>query len=166
MQHTATLKHLRIAPRKVRTVANLIKGLSVNEAEAQLLMQSRRASGPILKLLRSAVAGAKENDLNAEKLTVQNVRVDQGPMLRRYRMRARGAASLIQKKSCHVKLILIEDPTLDSARFTIVKPEKEKESPKEEKARHKERTTWDEKASSQAMRKKGFLRKIFNRKSI
>ena len=60
-QYTAKLSFLRMAPRKVRSVGDLIKGLPVNEAEAQLLVQTRRPSKTLLKLLRSAVANAKNN---------------------------------------------------------------------------------------------------------
>ena len=61
VEQKAHLSYLRIAPRKTRSVANLIKGLSVNEAEAQLLVERRRPAKPLLKLLRSAVANAKNN---------------------------------------------------------------------------------------------------------
>ena len=77
---TAKLNYLKIAPRKTRLVANVLKGLSVNEAEAQLLMSPKRASGPLIKLLRSAIANAKNRQLNPERLFIKEIRVDQGPM--------------------------------------------------------------------------------------
>src|SRR5271157_1596534 len=94
---TAKLSYLRMAPRKVRSVADLIRGLSVNEAEAQLLVQRRRPAGALLKLLRSAVANVKNNDkqANIEHLFISEIRVDQGPMLKRFLPRARGSASPI-----------------------------------------------------------------------
>ena len=110
---TAKLKYLKISPRKTRLVADLIRGLSVNEAEAQLLMLPNRASKPILKLLRSAVAAAKNNQqMNPDRLLVKNIRVDQGPRTKRWRTRARGASSLIEKKSSHVFLFLEESSYL------------------------------------------------------
>jgi large subunit ribosomal protein L22 len=106
---TAKLRYLHIAPRKVRLVANAIKGLSVNEAEAQLLMSPRRPASDLIKLLRSAVANAKHNaQLSPERLFVKEIRVDQGPMLERYMPRAMGRATAIQKKSSHVTLVLAE----------------------------------------------------------
>ena len=107
IEYSAKISFLRMAPRKVRSVGDLIKGLSVNEAEAQLLVQTRRPSKPLLKLLRSAVANAKNNKVgNVEHLFVSSVRVDGGPMLKRMLPRARGSASPIQKKMSHVTLVL------------------------------------------------------------
>src|SRR3989344_3194296 len=103
-KQVAKLNYLRIAPRKVRSVGDLIKGLSVNEAEAQLLLQRRRASVSLLKLLRSAVAGAKEKKMQPDALYVESLRVDQGPMLKRFLPRARGLATPIQKKTSHVTI--------------------------------------------------------------
>lgn len=115
-----------MAPRKVRSVGDLIKGLPVNEAEAQLMVQTRRPSQPILKLLRSAVANAKNNGLsNTDHLFVSNVRVDGGPMLKRILPRARGSASPIQKKMSHVTLILGVNEA-QTSRFTIVSHKKKK----------------------------------------
>ena len=105
-EYTAKLSYLRMAPRKVRSVGDLIKGLPANEAEAQLLMQTRRPSKPLLKLLRSAIANAKNNGLaDLHHLYVASVRVDGGPMLKRMLPRARGSASPIQKKMSHVTLM-------------------------------------------------------------
>ena len=123
-----------MAPRKVRSVGDLIKGLPVNEAEAQLLVQTRRPSKPLLKLLRSAVANAKNNKVgNVEHLFVSSVRVDGGPMLKRMLPRARGSASPIQKKMSHVTLVLGVNENLKS-RFTIVPPKKTKLPPGEDTA--------------------------------
>ena len=85
----AKLNYLRMAPRKVRLVASLLRGLSVNEAEAQLILMRKRAAKPILKLLRSAVAGAKsKKGMDIDKLIVSSIMVDGGPMLKRYMARA------------------------------------------------------------------------------
>jgi len=133
---TAKLNYLRIAPRKTRLVAHLIKGLSVNEAEAQLLVNPKRPSEVILKLLRSAVANAKNNQkLDPESLFVKEIRVDQGPMLKRFLPRAMGRASALQKKSSHITLILGEMEKPKTARFKIAKPERVSKRVKEEMAR-------------------------------
>ena len=125
-KQTATLRYLRMAPRKVRSVGDLVKGLSVNDAEAQLLVQTRRPAKAILKLLRSAVANAKTNKkLSADHLFVESVRVDGGPMLKRILPRARGSASPIQKKMSHVTITLGVNENL-KPKYTIVTQKKTK----------------------------------------
>ncbi|MFA5084033.1 MAG: 50S ribosomal protein L22 [Candidatus Paceibacterota bacterium] len=125
---TAKLKYLKISPRKTRLVADTIKGLRANEAEAQLLILPNRASKPILKLLRSAMANAKNNQqLNPEKLLVKEVRVDIGPSQKRWRTRARGSMSPIAKKSCHIILVLAESEKEIPLKYKFIpKPKKAK----------------------------------------
>ncbi len=165
---TAKLKYLKISPRKTRLVADLIKGLSVNEAEAQLLMLPHRASKPILKLLRSAVAAAKNNQqMNPDRLLVKNIRVDQGPRTKRWRTRARGTASLIEKKSSHITLLLEESEKEIPLKFKFIpKPKKvKKEKPKKkiEKGKQEKPEVKEKKAP---IRKMGFMKRIFRRKAI
>jgi len=166
----AILRYLRIAPRKVRLVANSIKGLSVNEAEAQLLMSPKRASEAILKLLRSAVANAKDNKLDSNRLFIKEIRVDQGPMLKRYLARAMGRASAIQKKSSHITLVLAESEKLKESRFKIIKPEKvskkKAEKIKKELKVEKTKVSESEKEERKPVEKPSFVRRIFRRKSI
>ena len=165
----AQLNYLRIAPRKVRSVGDLIKGLTVNEAEAQLLVQRRRPAKPLLKLLRSAVANAKNNKrLNPDHLFIASIRVDQGPMLKRSLPRARGSASPIQKKMSHVTLVLGVNENL-KPRFKIVVPKKVKPVPGQEsyKGSKVKKTPKIEKGlkagkENVEMKKSGFLKKIFN----
>lgn len=166
-QITVKLNYLRIAPRKVRMVADLVRGLSVNEAEAQLLMEKRRPAKPLLKLLRSAVAAAQHNyHLKPENLYIKSLRVDQGPMLKRYLPRARGVATPIQKKMSHVTLILDENLKINPPRFKIMveKKEKNKGGKKEEPFLPPEKN-FDEKPTETPPQKPGFFKKIFNRKS-
>lgn len=101
----ATLSNYRQSPRKVRLVANLIKGKTVSEAREQLKFLPKRASLPVAKLLDSAVANAGGQDSN---LMVSEVRVDAGATLKRMRPRARGSASRINKRTSHINLILKE----------------------------------------------------------
>lgn len=115
-----------MAPRKVRAIAGIVRGMSVNEAEAQLMYHRRRASKPILKLLRSGVAGAVQKKLDPATLYISEIRVDQGPMLKRFLPRARGSASPIQKKMSHVTLTLGVSATPKPNRFTIVAKKKTK----------------------------------------
>jgi len=104
----AQLNHCHIAPRKVRQVAHLIKGLEVIEAQNQLKNISKRMSLPMLKLLKSALANAHHNfNITSEsKLYITNVIVNQGPSLKRWRPRAFGRAYPIMKRTSHVILEL------------------------------------------------------------
>lgn len=168
---TAKLNYLRMASRKTRLIANMIKGLSVNEAEAQLLLNPRKASESILKLLRSAVANGKQKNINAENLFVKEIRVDQGKMLKRFMPRAQGRATMIQKKTSHITLILGESEKAKNLRFKITKPEKIKKSVvekiKKEKIDAKEKIIKEEAAKeSKPVEKAGFARRMFSRKSI
>jgi large subunit ribosomal protein L22 len=90
---TAKLKYLHITPRKTRLVINTLKNLNVNEAEAQLLARNKRAAGPILKLLRSAMANAQSQNLDKGRLVIAKITVDEGPTLKRFMPRARGRAT-------------------------------------------------------------------------
>lgn len=161
----AQTKYIRIAPRKVQSVARLIRGLSVSEAEAELLHERRRASKTILKLLRSAVASAKHNqNLDVARLFVESIRVDHGPMLRRSLPRARGIATLIQKKTSHVTLILGQ-MTEPQQRFTIVYEKKVKLPPEERAKARKVQRQKEERESPRGRGQRGFFRRMFSRKS-
>lgn len=165
----AKLNYLKIAPRKVRLIADNIKGLSVNEAEARLLMQSRRPARALLRLLRSATANAKNNQkLDTSHLFVQSIRVDRGPMLKRYLPRARGIATPIQKKMSHIVLILGERPDVSNDRFKIVIPKKikDKELKKKLKTKIPDKSIIDKEMREKLKEKPGFLKRMFRRKSI
>jgi len=169
-EQIAKLRYLRIAPRKVRLVANSIKGLSVNEAEAQLLISPKRASEAILKLLRSAVANAKNNQLDSNRLFIKEIRVDQGPMLKRYLARAMGRASAVQKKSSHITLVLAESEKLKMLRFKIIKPDKvskkKAEKIKKEMKFEKPKVPETEKEKTKPAEKPSVIRRIFKRKAV
>lgn len=109
MQYKFHLNNLRIAPRKVRLVAALIRRLPVDEAEKQLQFQSKRAALPVLKLLKSAVASVINNfNLSSDNLCVSTIFVDEGQTLKRFRPRAFGRAGAIHKKTSRVTLVLEE----------------------------------------------------------
>lgn len=109
MQYKFHLNNLRIAPRKVRQVVALIKKMPVQEAEALLKFQGKRAAPPVLKLLKSGVASAANNfSLSPEDLHIFNIFVDEGPMLKRFMPRAFGRAGAIHKKTSHITLVLEE----------------------------------------------------------
>ncbi len=105
----ATAKYVRISSRKVKIVIDLIRGKSVQEAEAILMYTPKAASEPVLKLLRSAIANAENNlGMSADGLYVAEVFANQGPTYRRYMARARGRATRIRKRTSHITIILDE----------------------------------------------------------
>ncbi len=103
----AVLRNLRIAPRKVRLVADLIRGKPVEEALSILLFSNKKSARSLEKLLRSAVANADQKPgVNVDKLFVSTLMVDSGPTMKRHRPRAMGRASAILKRSSHVSISL------------------------------------------------------------
>lgn len=116
---TAKLNYLRIAPRKVRLVADMLKQKKVAEAKALLRFNLKKGARPIAKLLNSAVANAKNNfNLKEDDLRVAKITVDEGPKLKRWRPRSRGRAMEIQKKTSHITLVLESTETKSSKRKT------------------------------------------------
>ena len=165
-QVVAKLNYLRIAPRKVRLLAAAIKGLSVNEAEAQLLFRPQRAGQPLLGLLRSAIANAKNNHkMSPEKLMVKNIWVDQGPTLKRFLPRAMGRATSIHKKTSHVVIILEERANSVQPRFQTVIGKKTKSPKKTSKTKAVNKKVDLNTKSSAPVGKPGFFKKLFNRKT-
>ena len=105
----AYLKNYRQSPRKVRLIADLIKGKTVREARVLLQTTPKRATEQIEKLLNSAVSNAVHNeDIQEEDLIIADVRVDQGITLNRFRPRAHGRANRIRKRTSNVNLALAE----------------------------------------------------------
>ncbi|KPJ54910.1 50S ribosomal protein L22 [Parcubacteria bacterium DG_72] len=109
MKVRTELKYLRMAPRKVRLVAELIKRKKTEEAQVILDFAVKRGAKPILKLLNSAIASAKNDfQLDPSNLYISRITVNEGPKYKRWRPRSRGMASSIQKKTSHVTIILDE----------------------------------------------------------
>lgn len=109
MEVKATLRYLRIAPRKVRLVADLIRGKKVSKAKEILTFCKKKPAKSLLKLLNSAISNAKNNfNLKEENLFIEKIFVDEGPRLKRIFPRARGRADILQKKTSHVTIILNE----------------------------------------------------------
>lgn len=103
----AIARYIRISPRKVKIVIDLIRGKSVNEALGILEFTPKAASEPVLKLLNSAVANAENNkDLSRDTLKVAEVYANQGPTLKRFRPKSHGRAGRIRKRSSHITIIL------------------------------------------------------------
>jgi large subunit ribosomal protein L22 len=109
MESKAIAKNIRIAPRKVRLVVDLIRGKKIGEAIAILKHTPKAASPVVEKLLKSAIANAEHNyNMDLETLVVGQVFVDQGPTLKRFRPRAMGRASRIHKRTSHITVVLNE----------------------------------------------------------
>ena len=102
----ATLSQYRQSPRKVRNVADSIRGKSIATALTQLTLLPRRASLPLQKLLKSAIANAQNNGENLETLFVKEVQVNGGVVLKRQMPRAFGRAYPIKKRTSHINIIL------------------------------------------------------------
>lgn len=109
MESKAVAKYVRIAPRKVRVVMDLIRGKNVAEAFAILKFTPKAGADVVEKVLRSAVANAENNfDMDVDKLFVKTAFVDQGPTLKRIHPRSRGQAFKILKRTSHVTVIVDE----------------------------------------------------------
>ena len=104
----AQLKSYRQSPRKVRLVADLVRGKKVNDALALLSFTTKRASNPFGKLISSAIASAKGLSIPPENLIVKEISVDAGATLYRRRPRSRGMANPIRKRTSHISVILDE----------------------------------------------------------
>jgi large subunit ribosomal protein L22 len=110
----AVAKWVRMSPRKARLVAEHIRGRSVPEARTVLAFTQRAAAREIEKVLRSAVANAEANHgLNGDNLIVSAAYVDEGPVMKRWRARARGRVARIKKPTCHITVKLV--PVADGA---------------------------------------------------
>ena len=103
----ASLKNYRISPRKVRVAANLVRGKGVNEAILILSHTAKKASDPLVVLIQSAMANAKNNfQIDADTLVIKELRVDGGQVLKRSMPRSRGMSNPILKRTSHVSLVL------------------------------------------------------------
>ena len=151
MQSKAYLRYLRIAPRKVRLVADLIRGKPIEEAQIILRFANKGGTTPLVKLLNSAVASGVHNfQLDPANLYIAKILVDEGPKLKRVNPRARGRADQIQKKTSHITLVLDERvqksvaprkteqreaPKVERKEMEVQKQEKSKFRPEKETAK-------------------------------
>lgn len=104
----AILKNYRQSPRKVRLIADLVRGKSTADAITTLQFVDKRASGPFAKVIKSAVANAKDQGKDESKLFVKAVQVNKAATLKRSMPRARGSASRINKRNSHISVELGE----------------------------------------------------------
>lgn len=180
MQIVAKLKYLRLTPRKVRSVLNVIRGFDVVSAEAQLIHLPKRASQLILKLLNSAVNNALNRyTLKKEDLYIKEIFADEGPTLYRWLPRAFGRATPIRKRSSHITIILStkkEAVVKEKTNKKEIEKKLAKKTPVkiEDQARERtpkiyEKKREDKKRAKEDLRLKSresFIKKIFRRKTI
>jgi len=174
MISNSKLKYLRIAPRKVRLVADLIRGKKVEKAQKLLTFTRKRAAIPMLKLLNQAVANAKSSfQTDESNLYISKLLVDEGIKLKRQLPRARGRADIIYKKSSHITLVLneIDKKAKKMKKKKIVEKKKAEPVQEEEKEKavepvvKKERQKPDFEKVVKTKKERG-LRRFFRRKAF
>lgn len=182
MEVRAKAKYIKLSPRKVRLVVDIVRGMNVAKGIDQLSFINKKAAQPVRKLLNSAVANAENNfELQKDNLYIKDIRVDDGPTLHRWRPRARGRATPIRKRTSHINIVLaelvdsgakegkkqaIEAPIKLGEKEAAKKPEDE--SDKEAKSREKEypKNRKEETGSAKpADQEKKSIGKMFHRKS-
>ncbi|MDD5527874.1 MAG: 50S ribosomal protein L22 [Patescibacteria group bacterium] len=177
MEIKVKLKFIRMSSKKLRLVANLIRGAQVDVALNQLRFANKKAVEPIAKLLKSAIASAKNDfELDEHNLMVKEIRIDEGGMLKRWTPKAHGSATPIRKRLSHINITLGE---LKASGITAAK-KKEVEAPisleemvkeGEKAAKSNVKGKAEKPASAKATAgkegagKKGFVNKMFQRKS-
>jgi large subunit ribosomal protein L22 len=127
----AQAKYVRMSPRKARLVAQHIRGRSVPEARAVLAFTAREAADELQKVLQSAVSNAEANHgIPEERLYIEHAYVDGGPVMKRWRARARGRVARIRKRTCHITVKLAERPDMaaPAAQTKTEKTEKTEET--------------------------------------
>lgn len=114
MESKASACYIRMTPRKVRMVVDMIRGKRVEEALNSLHFTQKKATKPVEKLLHSAVSNfmnlEKAANVDPEDLFVKSIWVDEGPTMRRFRPRAMGRAAIIRKRLCHINVIITDTP--------------------------------------------------------
>jgi len=149
----AQAKYVRMSPRKARLVAEHIRGRSVPEARAVLAFTSREAAGVLQKVLQSAVSNAEANHGIAEdRLYVKATYVDGGPVMKRWRARARGRVARIRKRTCHITVTLVEAPLVAAPAVEQAAPAEVAEAPKPKRAAAKKTTAYHSKKKTASKR--------------
>lgn len=164
----AQLNGLRLAPRKVRAVSNLIKGKNALDALLQLEAFIKRPSSPVAKLLKSAMANAENNNnMVKENLYIKSINVDEGVKLKRFKPKGFGRVSPIEKKTSRIRLVLAEKvPGMKRAPVE----KKVKEGKIEQTVTSDRQETKKPEVKTELGRKEGVFgnigKKIFRRKAI
>ncbi|MFZ5433078.1 MAG: 50S ribosomal protein L22 [Calditrichota bacterium] len=136
MESRCVAKYIRVTPRKMRLVADIVRGKSVNEAIGLLKFTTRSAAKPTLKAIQSAVANIVNNDearnVNPDELLVKTIFVDEGPTYRRFLPRAMGRATPIRKRMSHLTVLVgMPEAAVEEAEAPVEEaaPEQVKKSP-------------------------------------
>jgi large subunit ribosomal protein L22 len=136
MNVQATAKFVGTSSRKIGLVAALIRGRQASDAMTVLAHTPKRATDPVGKVLKSAIANAENNhNLNVRDLRVESVLVGPGPTLKRFRPRAKGQASSILKRSSHITVVLSDTPAPVGKGRISVKPSVAQEAPQAQEVR-------------------------------
>jgi len=106
MPWSARHKYARLAPRKARLIAELIRGRDANEAMEMLKFTNKRAAYFVRKVLQSAIANADEKEADLDRLYVAQADVDEGPIIKRIQEKDRGRAFLIRKRTSHIRIVV------------------------------------------------------------
>lgn len=176
MISSAKLRYLRIAPRKVRLVVDLIRGEKVEQAQTILHYTQKKAALPLLKLLNQALANIADKNPK-ENIYISKIFVDEGPSLKRVFPRARGRADMIRKKTSHITIVLdevkkkTEKPSLKGKgkkkkKETTEVIEKKEIPGTDEAKKTRERKKWRQSEERIKPKKGRGLRRFFRRKAI
>jgi large subunit ribosomal protein L22 len=171
MEITAKLRNLRISARKVRLVVDMLRYKNVKDAQTILTFTVKKGAPSVLKLLRQAIANAKNNfQLDPDNLYIYKISVDDGPKIKRWRPRARGQAYEIQKKTCHINIVLKEIKKGKKLEKTETAGMKEEKAVKVEEAKgkqvKKERPSFRQQPEFGKSTAEGRVKRMFRRKSV
>jgi large subunit ribosomal protein L22 len=138
MKATAKLSYIRIAPRKMRLLADLVRNKKVDKAMVLLDFNLKKGGVPLKKLLAQTIANAKDNSESGKQLDsslfyISKITVDEGPKLKRWRARARGRAARIHKKTSHITIVVDEIKEDKKVKKVITEAKEKKEKEKETK---------------------------------
>lgn len=126
MHATAILKYIHLSPQKGRLVADQIRGLPVAQALEVLQFSGKKAAGPLRKAVESAIANAEHNEgADVDELRVASVCVDHGPMVKRWRARAKGRAARIKKRTSHITVTVSDVEKISAKKVTTGKDKQE-----------------------------------------
>jgi len=167
MEVKAKARFIRISPRKVRLVVDLVRNLEIPRAENQLTFSKKAAAVPVLKLLKSAVANAENNfGLKKDNLYIKEIAADDGPTLHRWRPRAHGRAGKIRKRMTHISIILGEKVETKKVEKKAEQPKKvEKTETKRPAAKKTAKSKTEKKVAKKAPAKKAPAKPKTDKKS-
>ncbi len=175
MKVVAKLKHLHVAPRKARAVGDLIVGMNATSAMIELKTMNKNVAKPFAVLLKSAMANATNNsDLEEATLKVSEVRVDEGPVFKRWRPVSKGRAYSILKRTCHIQICLEgkevagkKSEKKDKVKFSKISTKEDisKTDSSDDQGGSKGKKFVSDKKATARGSDKGFLKQLFRRKS-